>query len=142
MPTLKIEIPIEPAGKERPRVIQRKGRSIAYTPLKTRQLEATIRDFALAEMLKRRFKKIEAPTPIKVSIDAVFHVPISYAKKRKAACLLGLEAPTKKPDADNVAKLVLDALNGVAFDDDSQVTELIVHKRYESEDKIVAFLSF
>jgi Holliday junction resolvase RusA-like endonuclease len=37
---------------------------------------------------------------------------------------------TKKPDCDNMAKIVLDALNGIAFDDDSQITDLIVHKQY------------
>ena len=38
--------------------------------------------------------------------------------------------PTKKPDADNIAKIVLDALNGVAYTDDTQVINLSVQKRY------------
>jgi Holliday junction resolvase RusA-like endonuclease len=36
----------------------------------------------------------------------------------------------KKPDADNVAKAVLDALNGLAFEDDSRIYVLNVAKRY------------
>ena len=37
---------------------------------------------------------------------------------------------TKKPDIDNVAKSVLDALNGLAFDDDSLIHDLQIIKRY------------
>lgn len=141
MASIYFSFPIEPAGKERPRVIQRNGHSIAYTPLKTRQLEATIRDFALAEMLKQRFGKIEAPTPVKAAIVAVFPVPDSYSKKRKADCLSGREAPTKKPDTDNTAKLVLDSLNGLAYDDDAQIVELSVTKVYGERAKVNLMLS-
>jgi Holliday junction resolvase RusA-like endonuclease len=45
----------------------------------------------------------------------------------------GLVVPTVKPDADNVAKIVLDALNGSAFCDDAQVVHLQVLKRYAEE---------
>lgn len=48
---------------------------------------------------------------------------------------------TGKPDCDNIAKAVLDALNGVAFDDDSQVVTLVVRKyprvRISSDDEYV-----
>jgi len=44
--------------------------------------------------------------------------------------LNGCIYPTKKPDADNIAKIVLDALNGVAYTDDTQVVNLSVQKRY------------
>ena len=114
---------------------------MAYTPLKTRQLETTIRDFALIEMLKQRFGKIEAPMPVKAAIVAVFPVPDSYSKKRKADCLSGREAPTKKPDTDNIAKLVLDSLNGLAYDDDSQIVQLTVTKVYGEQAKVNLLLA-
>ena len=41
--------------------------------------------------------------------------------------------PTKKPDADNIGKVVLDALNGIAYEDDKQVIELRVSKQYSEE---------
>jgi Holliday junction resolvase RusA-like endonuclease len=44
--------------------------------------------------------------------------------------LNGCIYPTKKPDADNIAKIILDALNGVAYTDDTQVINLLVQKRY------------
>jgi Holliday junction resolvase RusA-like endonuclease len=43
---------------------------------------------------------------------------------------LGLIYPAKKPDIDNVVKSVTDALNGLAYGDDSQIVSLYVHKRY------------
>lgn len=45
--------------------------------------------------------------------------------------------PQKKPDIDNIAKLVLDAMNKFAFKDDTQITKLEVEKKYGNEEKIV-----
>lgn len=49
---------------------------------------------------------------------------------------MGIEQATKKPDADNIAKAVLDGLNGVAFVDDSQVVALMVKKTYGLTPKV------
>lgn len=68
--------------------------------------------------------------PIHLDVWANFEIPKSYSKKRRQECEIGNEMPTKKPDIDNIAKVVLDALNGVAYHDDSQVTNLKVRKRY------------
>lgn len=48
------------------------------------------------------------------------------------------EPDTVKPDADNIAKSVLDALNGVAWRDDTQVVHLQVRKnpRTRCEERI------
>lgn len=48
----------------------------------------------------------------------------------------GLIVPTVKPDTDNVAKIVLDALNGIAYHDDAQIVQLTVLKRYSTEPKV------
>ena len=50
--------------------------------------------------------------------------------------LAGLEKPTKKPDIDNIGKVVMDALNKIAFDDDSQVIKLLVEKVYGEEPRV------
>ena len=42
----------------------------------------------------------------------------------------GVIPPTKKPDADNVVKIICDALNDVAWADDAQITVLHFEKRY------------
>ena len=45
-------------------------------------------------------------------------------------------SPTKKPDIDNVVKVVLDSMNKFAFKDDIQITCLNVEKRYSLEEKV------
>lgn len=54
----------------------------------------------------------------------------SYSKRRKGLCRENLELPLKKPDGDNILKIVCDALNGLAYKDDTQVSDMIIRKRY------------
>ena len=49
----------------------------------------------------------------------------------------GITLPTKKPDCDNIAKIVLDALNGIAYHDDAQVAELTVIKTYSRAPRVL-----
>lgn len=76
---------------------------------------------------------------IKATIIAYYKVPKSYTKKRVQAIRGGLEHPQKKPDADNVAKIILDSLNKIAYEDDSQITDLIISKRFTEEVERVEF---
>lgn len=76
---------------------------------------------------------------VKAVIIAYYEIPKSYTKKRRENILNGLEHPQKKPDADNVAKIILDSLNGIAYKDDSQVVELTVLKRFTTEKERVQF---
>ena len=50
--------------------------------------------------------------------------------------LCGRILPTKKPDVDNVAKIILDGLNCIAWDDDTQVVDLSVSKYYSEEPRV------
>ncbi|HHD2713896.1 RusA family crossover junction endodeoxyribonuclease [Clostridium perfringens] len=75
----------------------------------------------------------------KALIVAYYKIPKSYSKKRVQAIRDGLEKPIKKPDADNIAKIILDSLNGIAYKDDSQIIELSVIKRYTEENERVEF---
>jgi Holliday junction resolvase RusA-like endonuclease len=68
--------------------------------------------------------------PLMVTIEAFCAIPKSFTKAQRAGAISQALRPTGKPDVDNLAKLVLDALNGVFFADDKQVTMLIVSKRY------------
>ncbi len=76
---------------------------------------------------------------VRAKIDIYYKVPKSYTKKRVKAIRDGLDYPQKKPDADNVAKIILDSLNKIAFDDDSQVVELQVNKLWTEESERVEF---
>lgn len=111
-----------PQGKGRPRVT----RYGTYTPEKTRQYEK------LVQFCWKRSGAVSIPDkPLCVTINAYFEPPKSLSKKKRAA-LIG-ERHTKKPDADNIAKAILDALNGLAFPDDSAVARLTVNKLYAEE---------
>ena len=45
--------------------------------------------------------------------------------------------PTVKPDSDNISKIILDALNGLAYYDDNQVTDLTIYKLYATTNEKV-----
>lgn len=113
-----------PRGKARPRFTKH-GR--AYTPQSTRQYEAEIRDAAL--QAATRYRWVKTDEPLRVYVCAWFAVPQSFNKEKRAAAESGDLYPTKKPDADNIAKC-LDALNDVLWHDDKQVVECTVRKRY------------
>lgn len=73
--------------------------------------------------------------PLCASLEIYVEIPKSASKKKRNLMLEGSIRPTKKPDLDNVAKAILDALNGVAFNDDKNVVELHVVKRYAEQPK-------
>lgn len=68
--------------------------------------------------------------PISVEVVCVLAVPASWSKAKKVQALSGTLHPTSRPDVDNYAKLVMDALNGIAWVDDAQVVQLSVAKCY------------
>lgn len=73
---------------------------------------------------------------IKLRIQAFYEVPKSASKAKKAMMLSGEVLPSRKPDIDNIAKVVLDALNGVAYRDDVQVVELLMRKQYSENPRL------
>lgn len=76
---------------------------------------------------------------IRANIIVYHKIPKSYTKKRIQNIRNGLEYPAKKPDVDNIVKIILDALNMIAYDDDSQVVELSIIKRWTEEIERVEF---
>jgi Holliday junction resolvase RusA-like endonuclease len=74
--------------------------------------------------------KLEPTTKrCKVHILAQFEIPKSWSKKRRDAAIIGEVFPGR-PDIDNIVKAVLDACNGVTFEDDAQVFRIMATKRY------------
>ena len=65
-----------------------------------------------------------------ITVDAYFQIPKSYTKGKRLACEHNINRPDKKPDIDNILKIVLDGLNGVAYADDKQVIEVRCRKFY------------
>ena len=73
---------------------------------------------------------------ISVEITAFLEIPKNTSKKKCLEMLKGTISPTKKPDIDNIAKSILDALNKFVFKDDNQVTKLTVEKKYSEVEKV------
>jgi len=128
-------IPGEPQGKGRPRFVRKTGMS--YTPDKTVAYEELVRQRFL---LCARGDRFADDAEISAHIFAHYAVPKSASKKKKAAMLADEIRPMKKPDTDNIAKIVLDALNGIAYKDDSQVVFLQVEKGYAENGSVVVAL--
>lgn len=117
----------EPQGKARPRVT----RHGTYTPEKTVNYEKSIKNAFLSAGGRR------TGSPVKVSITAYYKIPKSASKAKTTSMESGDILPTKRPDLDNIAKCVCDALNKVAYKDDAQVCNLNVEKRYSKEPCII-----
>jgi len=117
-------------GKARPRMNTRTGR--AYTPTNTKLYEYSLRQSFIIKY--PYFKQIESR--VKVIIIAYFGITKNTSKKREAEMLQENISPTKKPDADNIIKIVLDAMNKFAFKDDTQVTKLQIEKKYDKTPRI------
>ena len=124
------EVPGEVVGKARPRMNTRTGR--AYTPTKTKDYEYFMKKWFITQY--PNFKQLENRE--KVTIVAYFDIPKSTSKKKEAEMLKQNISPTKKPDIDNITKIVLDSMNKFAFKDDTQVTKMEVEKKYAIEPKI------
>jgi Holliday junction resolvase RusA-like endonuclease len=104
-----------PRGKGRPRFNRKTGTAI--TPKGTAEAERAV---AKACRLAMGSAPIMTGT-VELTIEAVFRVPSSWPNARRAAALAGEIEYTGKPDRDNIEKLVMDALNDVAYIDDAQV---------------------
>jgi len=106
-------IDVIPTGKGRPRGLP-SGRFL--TPKKTRAAEEEI------QYLLRQLRPPRLQGPLSMRICCHFKKPKSAPVSRKY--------PTVKPDIDNIVKLILDAGNGILYDDDKQIVKLSVGKIY------------
>ena len=107
-------------AKGRPRFTRFGG---VYTPATTEYFERKIKA-SYIDMYGN--KKFDSRSPLRAEIEILHALPKNMSKKRKIE--LNCAPDTRKPDLDNVAKLVMDALNGVAYDDDKQITSMSVSK--------------
>lgn len=78
---------------------------------------------------------------LSVRIFAYLSIPKSVSKKKRTAMLEGLIRPTKKPDHDNIGKIVCDALNGIAYRDDAQIVDSLVRKFYSDKPCVLVEIS-
>ena len=131
---IKFEVLGVPVGKGRPKFSTVNGHAVAYTPAKTVNYETLVRLSYQQQYAGCMFDKDK---PLKAVISAFFPIPKSVSKKKREQMLIHNIRPTKKPDCDNIIKAILDALNGVAYYDDSQVVETVIFKVYGDEPKVI-----
>jgi len=122
-------IPGKVIGKGRPHFVKKTG--VAITPQQTRSYESLIRDVVLPLM--------DGQKPwegcVKARMIAYYKVPKSWSKKAKALAM-EMKIPPKKPDVDNVVKIVLDSLNRWLYYDDTQVCDCHIIKVWSEEDSL------
>ena len=75
--------------------------------------------------------------PLKMKITAIHGVTKSTSKKNRLLMLQDIIKPTKKPDADNIIKVICDALNGIAYKDDTQIVDLTMKKIYGEPERVI-----
>lgn len=128
---IRFAVPGEPKGKGRPRL----GRSgHAYTPHDTANYENLVK-VCFRDAYPDHIP-LDADVAVRMRMVAYYTIPKSTSKKRKLAMLLEHIHPLKKPDCDNIAKIICDALNGIAYHDDSQIYSLNVEKLYSETPRV------
>lgn len=128
---IEFDVYMPPTGKARPRFRMVHGHAVAYTPKKTKDAEEDVARAYLKAAGGKTFGK--RPVVLNVYVDKL--PPKEASKKTKEEMVAGYIRPACKPDADNCLKLVSDALNGVAYDDDRQIVEMRVVKTYSYTEK-------
>ena len=116
-----------PQGKERARTFfdKRSGKMRSITPDKTKSYEELIR-----WSYKAAGGQYMGENPLQVDIQAYYPIPKSFSRAKAKEAVSENLRPTTKPDCDNITKVVLDALNGVAYNDDRQVVCVSCNKYY------------
>ena len=122
---IKFEVPGPVVGKGRPKFTSAGTFGRAYTPKKTVNYEVLVK-----ELYYNAYRDLQLSGPIRACLIAYLKIPKSMPKYKRKLIKEGYLFPCKKPDLDNIAKSVLDALNKVAYDDDKDVVELHVYKYY------------
>ena len=131
---VEIVVPGEPRGKARARTLK-SGRT--YTPQGTKAYEALVQAAYWQAYMGSPGPKFAAGEPLRLTVDAFMKLPASASKKKLAMMLSGALRPAKKPDWDNIGKVVSDALTGLAYPDDAQVVEARVRKFYSESPRAV-----
>lgn len=125
------EIKGNPCGKQRP--CFNGYTKTAFTPQKTKNYEELSRWEYIKQCEDIRFNDNE---PLIMTIEAYYPIPKSISKVKKEKLLSGEIRPTKKPDIDNIAKIIADSLNNLAYKDDSQIVECTIKKFYSDKPRV------
>lgn len=132
---VKFTVPGNPVGKARPRMT-RSGH--AYTPDKTVSYENLVKMC----FIEKYTDWVPVSGEAILRLNAYYPIPKSASRKKKIDMVIGEIRPTKKPDLDNVMKAIADALNGIAYVDDSQIVTAEVRKYYDDTPRVEVVIDF
>ena len=125
---IQFSLPIRPKAQARHRMFGNR----TYDP--------SVKDKKKVAFMSNKYapkKPMEGPLMVKLLFT--FQRPKSHFRTGKFSDILKKDAPqymVKKPDTDNLAKLMLDSYNNIFYHDDSQITQLQIEKEYGDEDRI------
>lgn len=125
----------KPKGKARPRFVRTGNYVRTYNPKTTTDYENLVKESFL-EQCGRCKMLLDSDIEVSMKITAYFKPPVSMSKKLKEKLVEEELGYMHKPDVDNLAKIIADSLNGIAYKDDNQITKLEVVKIYGQEDKV------
>lgn len=135
--TIKFIIPGDPVGKGRPRFGRRGNFVQTYTPDKTVNYETLVKLEYERQCGDYRF---DDETPLDMRIFAFLPIPKSVSKKKRQAMIDKKIRPIKKPDSSNITKIIEDALNGIAYKDDTQIVDSQIRRFYGETPKVVVYI--
>lgn len=120
-------------AKQRPRFMKVGNFVKTYTPKETTNYENWVRICYKQQVGQMAFVE---DRPLIVNIIAYYVPPKSWGKAKREQALRNMIVPTNHTDCDNIAKSIMDALNGIAYIDDHYINELHVKKRYGEVEKV------
>lgn len=121
---LEFQVPIRPVPWSR--AGRNAATGVTYTPRGMGAYQRAVAGYAaVAHRGRPRFNG-----PVAMIVFATFAIPKSWPKKKTEAALAGQEMMTARPDIDNIAKSIADALSGSIYLDDSQVVISFSAKKY------------
>ncbi len=118
--TIEFTVPAIPVAQPRPRATSINGAARLYEAGTSHPVHAF--KAALWATARQAYSGPPLDGPLSVRLRFLFPRPKATAKKH------GRLRKSTKPDIDNCAKSVLDALNGLCYHDDGQVAELTISK--------------
>jgi Holliday junction resolvase RusA-like endonuclease len=131
MKSISFTVPGSPVAQGRPRFARAGSAVVAYDPQKSKDFKNFVKLAALPH------KPDELLTgPVSLFVRVYRPLPKSMGKAKAELARAGKLLPTTKPDVDNYAKGIADALNGFVWKDDSQVAKMGAEKFYSDNPRV------
>jgi len=127
---IKFTVPGEPKGKGRPKFSSQGEFVKAYTP------ETTVNYENWVKICFQEAKQQMLTGQLNAELKCFYSIPKNFTKKKREDVSNCILRPTKKPDIDNICKIIFDSLNGLAYADDKDIVGCKVDKYYDDNPRV------